>query len=77
MNISPHDVRRLLQDTVFNAILDKVRNDQCAVFLTSQTQDAAVREEAHAIIRATFKIEQALQAILTEEAMQERKQKRK
>lgn len=74
--ISPQDVRRLMQDATFKAILDKVRNDQCTVFLHSNTQDVEMREEAHTIIRATFKIEQALQAILTEEVMQERKQRK-
>lgn len=77
MNIKPYDVRRLLQDPAFSAILDKVRADQCAIFLNTTASEADAREEAYAIAQATYKIEQALQAILTEEAMQERKTKRK
>lgn len=77
MEITADAVRRLLQDPTFSAILDKVRADQCAVFLNSTSQDVGLREEAHSIVRATYKIEQALQAVLTEETMQERKNKRK
>lgn len=67
--VTSADVDRLHADPAFQAIIDKVRSDQIATFVQSSKFDTDTREEAHAIIRALDKIEQALRSIVTAEAI--------
>ena len=66
----------LQKDSTFCAIIAKVRQDQVNLFSTSAKADIEVREEAHAILRALNKIEQALESVITDEAMRNRKHKK-
>lgn len=75
MKLDAGDVGRLLADTTFKAILDKVRADQVSTFVNSSKADTESREEAHAMLRAVDKIEQALQAVITEEAIKQKRSK--
>ena len=73
--VTASDVDRLRADPAFSAILDKIRNDQVAAFAQSARSDVDVRENAHAIIQALDKIEQALQAVITDEAIKLKRKK--
>jgi len=67
--VSAADVDRVLRDSTFRAILEKVRSDQVAVFMNSAASDTEAREEAHAVIRALSKIEQAFKSVKDDEAI--------
>lgn len=67
--VTAGDVDRLLADPAFSAILNKVRSDQIAIFAQSSRRDTEVREDAHSIMVALDKIEQALKSVVTDEAI--------
>lgn len=75
MSLHPDHVRRFLHDPTYKAILDKVRLDQLNAFRHSKSDEMDKREEAHAIIRALDKIEQALHTVLADEAIKEKRKK--
>lgn len=69
MKFTAAEVQRLLADSTFIGIMDKIRQDQIDVFTNSLKDDTEQREEAHSILRALTKIEQALKSVQTEEAI--------
>ena len=77
MAITHHDAKRLLNDETFCAIIEKVRNQQVSTFVNSAKSDTDLREEAHSILRAIDKIEQALQSVITDEAIKEKRKQLK
>ena len=70
----PADVDRLLHDRSFRAIIKRVRDDQISLFVQSHPSQSDVREEAHQMIRALDKLEQAMRSVVVDEAI---KMKRK
>ena len=70
------DVERLLNDSTFIAILNKVRSDQITAFTSSTASEVDVRENAHQILRALDKIEAALRSVITDEAIKEKREGR-
>ena len=74
--VTASDVDRLLSDPAFTAILDKIRSDQVDIFMQSRRTDAQIREDAHAVIMALDKIEQALKAVVTDEAIKRKREER-
>lgn len=75
MRLTATDAARLLRDDAFKAILEEVRSQQVATFVNSVKKDTELREEAHSILRAVDKIEQALQAVITEDAIKQKRKK--
>ena len=63
------DVQRILRDTTFKTIMEKVKADQVATFLTSGPHEVQAREEAHALVRALSKIEAAFKSVVDDEAI--------
>jgi phosphomevalonate kinase len=75
MKLMASDVARIINDETFRAIIDKVRADQVSTFVNSHRVDTEAREEAHSILRALDKIEQALQSVMSEEAIKQKREK--
>lgn len=75
MRLTTAEVGRLLDDPTFKAIMSKIRQDQVDVFMRSGKQDTELREDAHSILRALDKIEQALKSVQTEEAIKQKREK--
>ena len=73
MNLVAADVQRLLNDDVFKEILKRVRQEQIDIFVNSGRWDVEEREDAKHILRAMDKVEQALQAVRTDEAIKEKR----
>lgn len=73
--VTAGDIDRMRNDSTFTAILDSVRSDQIQIFVQSGASDTEKRENAHSIIRALDKIEQALQSVVTEEAIKTKREK--
>ena len=73
--VTAADVERILNDSCFRAIMNKVRTDQVNTFINSAPGETEAREEAHTILRALDKIEQAFRSVLTEEAIKEKRNK--
>ena len=67
--ITKSDVDRLLTDRTFNAIIDKARSNQVAVFMNSSKDDLTARENAKDILIALDKIEQVLRSVEADEAI--------
>jgi len=74
--IKADEARRLKADSAFSAFVQEVRDDQIKVFASSGAADVAVREEAHAIMRALNQIEIKLDAATTAEKFLDRKQRK-
>jgi hypothetical protein len=66
-------VRRLLQDEMFQYILESIKEEQGNVFFEPLTSEEE-REEAHTIIRALSKIENRIAQILQDEAIFDKRQ---
>lgn len=77
MILEASDVRRLMQDSTFRAIIEKVKADQVSAFINSHSDESGVREEAHTILRALEKIEQAMNSVIAEESIQKKREKLK
>ena len=56
--------------------MQSVRENQMQIFASSGAADVAVREEAHAILRALNQIEVNLDAALAAETLLDRKQRK-
>jgi len=76
IRIKADEARRLKSDSAFSAFMQEVREDQIKVFANSMADEAAVREEAHAIMRALNQIEMKLDACITAETFLDRKQRK-
>ena len=76
IRIEADEARRLKNDTAFQQFVQNVRKDQMSVFANSVAADVAVREEAHAILRALNQIEVNLDAALVAETLLDRKQRK-
>ena len=63
-------------DSAFSAFVQDVRDEQMRLFANSGAADVAVREEAHAIMRALNQIEMKLDAAVTAETFLDRKQRK-
>lgn len=74
--IKADEARRLKADGAFSAFVQEVRDDQIKVFASSGAADVAIREEAHAIMRALNQIEIKLDAATTAEKFLDRKQRK-
>jgi hypothetical protein len=73
MNLVAADVQRLLNDDVFKEVIHRVRQEQIDIFVNSGRWDVEEREDAKHILRAMDKVEQALQAVRTDEAIKEKR----
>ena len=76
IRIEADEARRLKNDTAFKQFMQSVRENQMQIFASSGAADAAVREEAHAILRALNQIEVNLDAALAAETLLDRKQRK-
>ena len=76
IRIEADEARRLKNDTAFKQFMQSVRENQMQIFASSGAADVAVREEAHAIIRALNQIEVNLDAALAAETLLDRKQRK-
>ena len=76
IRIEADEARRLKNDTAFQQFVQNVREDQMSVFANSAAADVAVREEAHAILRALNQIEVNLDAALVAETLLDHKQRK-
>jgi len=76
IRIEADEARRLKNDTAFKQFMQSVRENQMQIFASSGAADVAVREEAHAIIRALNRIEVNLDAALAAETLLDRKQRK-
>ena len=76
IRIEADEARRLKSDTAFKQFMQSVRENQMQIFASSGAADVAVREEAHAIIRALNQIEVNLDAALAAETLLDRKQRK-
>ena len=76
IRIEADEARRLKNDTAFKQFMQSVRENQMQIFASSGAADVAVREEAHAIIRALNQIEVNLDAALAAETLLNRKQRK-
>lgn len=73
MNLVAADVQRLLNDDVFKEVIHRVRQEQIDIFVNSGRWDVEEREDAKHILRAMDKVEQALQAVRSDEAIKEKR----
>jgi hypothetical protein len=73
MNLVAADVQRLLNDDVFKEVTYRVRQEQIDIFVNSGRWDVEEREDAKHILRAMDKVEQALQAVRSDEAIKEKR----
>ncbi len=76
IRIEADEARRLKSDTAFKQFMQSVRENQMQIFASSGAADVAVREEAHAILRALNQIEVNLDAALAAETLLDRKQRK-
>jgi hypothetical protein len=76
IRIEADEARRLKNDTAFKQFMQSVRENQMQIFASSGAADVAVREEAHAILRALNQIEVNLDAALAAETLLDRKQRK-
>lgn len=76
MELRAADVQRLLNDDVFQQALSAVRHEQINIFLNSQYDEETLRD-AKFMLEAVKKIEQALQSVLSDEAIKEKRKKLK
>ena len=76
IRIEADEARRLRNDTAFKQFMQSVRENQMQIFASSGAADVAVREEAHAILRALNQIEVNLDAALAAETLLDRKQRK-
>lgn len=76
IRIKADEARRLKSDSAFSAFVQDVRDEQMRLFANSGAADVAVREEAHAIMRALNQIEMKLDAAVTAETFLDRKQRK-
>jgi len=76
IRIEADEARRLKNDTAFKQFMQSVRENQMQIFASSGAADVAVREEAHAIMRALNQIEVNLDAALAAETLLDRKQRK-
>lgn len=65
--------QRLRDDEAFQEFVAQVRNDAIAAFVESGAKDNEAREEAHSILRALAKIEDALNAAIGAKALADKK----
>jgi len=72
--VTTADVERILRDSTYRAIMNKVREDQINAFVRSAATETANREEAHSILRALSKIEQAFKSILDDGAVKHKRE---
>jgi len=77
MDILPAEAQRLLRDDAFKEVVSRVRQQQIDVFVNSSRFDAETLRDAKYMLEAISKIEQALQAVITEEAIKEKRKKLK
>ena len=54
--------KSLMQSDAFVSVMQDLRDRQVAAFVNSAAEQAEAREDAHAMVRALNKIEEALQA---------------
>lgn len=73
MNLRAADVQRLLNDDVFKEVIHRIRTEQIDIFVNSGRWDVEEREDAKHILRAMDKVEQALQAVRSDEAIKEKR----
>jgi len=76
VRIKADEARRLKADSAFSAFVQEVRDEQIKLFADSGAADVAVREEAHAMMRALNQIEVKLDAAITAETFLDRKQRK-
>ena len=76
IRIEADEARRLKNYTAFKQFMQSVRENQMQIFASSGAADVAVREEAHAILRALNQIEVNLDAALAAETLLDRKQRK-
>lgn len=77
MNLTAADVRRLLQDDTFKEALHRVRQQQIDIFVNGNRQDDEALKDAKYMLEAVSKIEQALQSVVSDEAIKEKREKLK
>lgn len=73
--VTAADVERITSDATFQAIMNKVRSEQIEAFAQSARVDVQIREDAHSIIQALDKIEQALRSVIADEAIKEKRER--
>lgn len=73
MNLTSADVRRLLQDDTFKEAIHRVRQQQIDIFVNSHRDDSEALKDAKYLLEAISRIEQALQSVITEEAIKEKR----
>lgn len=76
MNLTAADVKRLLQDDTFKEALSRVRKQQIDIFVNCHYSEETLRDAKY-MMEAISRIEQALQSVVSDEAIKEKREKLK
>jgi len=74
IEIRASDVQRILVDETFKEMVRRVRQEQIDIFVNSHRADSDALNDAKYMLEAISKIEQALQAVVTDEAIKKKRE---
>lgn len=77
IEIRASDVQRILEDTTFREMIRRVRQEQIDIFVNGHRTDTDALKDAKYMLEAISKIEQALQSVVTDEAIKKKREKLK
>lgn len=77
MILTSADVRRLIQDDTFKEAIHRVRQQQIDIFVNSHRDEDEALKDAKYMLEAISRIEQALQSVVSDEAIKEKRKKLK
>ena len=77
IDITASDAQRILTDETFKEMVRRVRQEQIDIFVNSHRSEDDALKDAKYMIEAIGKIEQALQSVVTDEAIKKKREKLK
>ena len=77
INLTSGDVQRILRDETFQEIIRRVRQQQIDIFVNSHRAEDDAIKDAKYMLEAIGRIEQALQSVVSDEAIKEKRKKLK
>lgn len=74
INLTAADVQRLTRDETFQEAMRRVRQQQIDIFVNSSRFDADTLKDAKYMLEAINRIEQALQSVVSDEAIKKKRE---
>ena len=74
INLTAGDVQRILRDETFQEIIRRVRQQQIDIFVNSHRAEIEALKDAKYMLEAINRIEQALQSVVSDEAIKKKRE---